>query len=336
MVLHPGAEVVRGRNLLWCATTQLAWDALGQEMQRMGGRGPDLRLGAPARPDLVAAMNRHEFPHGDLDPESYVVESGLVGGGLVPRFLDRVRALVPEFPLDLSGLDPEGVAALAYLRKDLPFAQPFLVHERPMAFDEGKLRTAAFGVEPEGIGAAQTKMLGQLRLHEVRPGSTFDDASPEFALTLAPRETGDRIVLGRIPPPASLDAGWRTVAAMLARDETRLDARTELWIPKVDFATTHRFRELEGSPLLDAPPMQPPTELEDVRQRLEFTLSEEGARLVAAVAMASNQCVGAPSPRPRLRSLRFDRPFLLALVRDGATKPYFLSWFGNDELFVRR
>jgi hypothetical protein len=336
VVLHPGAATVRGRNLLWCATTQRAWDALADEVQRLSGKGPDLRLGPPAGEDLVAAMNRREFPHGDLDAASCVVESGLAGTGVVARFLERVRALGGAFALDLSGVRPDEIVALAYLRKDLPFAQPFLVHEGAMAFDGGASHVAAFGMASDGTGPAQGAMLAQLRLHDARADGDDPDREPdEFALELRPRADGDRIVLGRIAPPSTLVEGWRRMAALLARPETRLDAHTALWIPKIDFAATHRFRELEGALVLDAPPAVPPTKVRDVREVLEFTLSEEGARLVAAVVMATNNTVGI-QPGPRVRRLMFDRPFLLAMVRDGAATPYFLAWFGNDALFVRR
>ena len=41
------------------------------------------------------------------------------------------------------------------------------------------------------------------------------------------------------------------------------------------------------------------------------------------------------SAKPIPRRIHFDRPFLLALVRRGASRPYFVGWLGNDDLFVR-
>lgn len=336
MVLHPGAPVVAGRNVLWCAATQLAWDAFGEAFASNGAPSRDLRLGPPAPPALVAAMNRHDFPHGDLDPTSYVVEAGLVGAGLVARFERRMAALGRSFPLALDRLDPEGIAALVYLFKDLPFEQPFLVHEEPLHFAGSATPLASFGTDHAAQGAAHPRMLRQLRLHD---GDAGPDGSPNtdddvFAVTLMPRTGGDRIVLGHIAPPATLDAGWTTTAALLARPETSIPRETTLKVPKVDFATTHEFSEVVGARLLDAPAVRPPPRIVGFRQRLEFRLSEEGARLVAAVAVASNS-VGISGPMLQ-RRLEFDRPFLLALIRDGATRPYFLAWFGNDRLFVRR
>ena len=79
--------------------------------------------------------------------------------------------------------------------------------------------------------------------------------------------------------------------------------------------------------------MKPPTRIKDFRQLIEFTLSEKGARLVAAVVMATTNACSGPPPHPP--PIIFNHPFLLAMIRKGATQPYFLAWFGNDGLFVR-
>jgi hypothetical protein len=120
------------------------------------------------------------------------------------------------------------------------------------------------------------------------------------------------------------------VSRLLESPGEPLFVGAELVIPKIDFATTTTFSELLGAPLLDFPPG---ARIKDARQRNEFTLSERGARLVSAVVIA-NSC-SAPAPRRTLR-LVFDRPFLLAMRRTGATRPYFLAWFGNDDLFVKQ
>jgi hypothetical protein len=59
-------------------------------------------------------------------------------------------------------------------------------------------------------------------------------------------------------------------------------------------------------------------------QRVDLTLDECGARVessAGAMALSAG------------RAFRFDRPFLLALAREGAERPYLLAWFENDDLF---
>lgn len=185
-----------------------------------------------------------------------------------------------------------------------------------------ELRASDAGVRPLATAGDASKM-AQQALHHAEGAS--------FAVQLLPREDADRIVLRAIESPATLEAGWAAVARLIERPGEPLFAGAELVIPKIDFATTTTFTDLIGAPLLDFPP---PAIIKDARQRNEFTLSETGARLVSA-AVVANSC-SAPAPRRRLR-LVFDRPFLLlAMIRKGATMPYFLAWFGNDDLFVKR
>ena len=243
----------------------------------------------------------------------------------LPQGLARFPGAV--FPLALPTLTPDDVVALAYLRKDLPFGTPFVVHPRPLAFAGGPRRVVAFGLEDGEHGPGAGLLTRQTLLHERPASATGAAAADELALELLPRDEADRIVLGAMPRPATLDEGWRRVAALLELEGRPLSTGTELAIPKVDFAATRRFEELIGARLVDLPPG---AEMREASQRIEFTLSEEGARLVASAAMVAS--CSAPPPR---RHLVFDRPFLLALVRRGASRPYFLAWFGNDELFVR-
>jgi hypothetical protein len=257
-------------------------------------------------------MNRHDVQPGDLDTGAYVVEAGFVGEGLAARFQRRVSAMGQRFPLDLNGLDPEGIAALAFLYKDLPFEQPFLVHESPLRFDGGSTPLAAFGSQHDAKGAEHARMLRQVRLHRSERGlpAGSDDAD---CCRAAPRGGADRIVSVTSPGRPSLASGWATVAGLLARLRPGSLNATTLEVPKVDFAATHRFREVERARLLDAPPITPPTELSSARAAARLRLPRTGPA-VAAVAMASNMAASAP-PAPSYLHLRFDRPFLLALVR---------------------
>ncbi len=322
------------RNLVWCATIQLAWDELvranrtvwGEKTaaDRLGLSNPfdkGMRLGPPAPSEIVAELNHGPFPASDLDETSYVVEAGQVKSGVFEKFQTRLAKMPgASFPLSLPSLDPEDVAALCYLRKDLPFRQPFHVHEEPLAFAGGPSRIVTFGMDPDAEGGEASSMARQAVHHE------DGDA---FAVELLPKAGTDRIVLASIPRPTTLEDGWLATGKLLQRPGEPLFAGAELRIPKIDFATTRTFTELIGAPLLDYPP---PAQIKDARQRNEFTLSEQGARLVSA-AVVANSC-SAPAPRRRLR-LVFDRPFLLAMIQNGATRPYFLCWFENDDLFVK-
>lgn len=322
VLLWSGEPLPRGRNTLWSAGSQLAWDALADQM----GTGGKLTLGAPAPAAVVTGLNQSRFPRGDLDAASCVIEAGFAREA-VGRFQAGLRRMGASLPMPLPALEATDVAAFAYIRKDMPFRQPFHVHAAKLAFAGGSARVFAFGIDPEDKGGGGRAMREQTRLHVPEGAARPDGSAERVAVELVPRDTKDRIVLAAMPAPATLDEGWKLAQGWLALPGAPLDEDVKLVIPKMDFAADRVFDEL-----IPARIGSPPSDwfIRDARQRIEFTLSETGARFVSATSMVSS-C----SAPPRVRSIVFDRPFLLALVREGATRPYFLAWFENDDPFVK-
>ncbi len=323
MLLWSGARLPAGKNVLWSAGAQMAWDMLADQL----GKDGRLDLDPPAPADVVAGLNRGRFPLADLDPDSYVVAAGFAKERVYERFAEGMKRMGASFPLDLPDLAPEDVAALAYIRKDMPFRQPFHVHPTRISFAGGPQRVVAFGLDPEDHGADVSTMRSQTRLHAPPDAATTAGAGVRLALELLPKDANDRIVLAAMPPPATLEAGWALASQWLSIPGTPVTADVKLEIPKVDFAADRDFDEIAGAHLSRWPP---DAKVKEAKQRIEFTLSEKGARFVSATVM-----VASCSAPPRIRRISFDQPFLLALMRKGASRPYFLAWFENDDLFVK-
>jgi hypothetical protein len=91
----------------------------------------------------------------------------------------------------------------------------------------------------------------------------------------------------------------------------------ELVVPRIRLSAERRFTELTDAPIAGGP-----RRLRDAFQSTEFTLTERGASVKSEAMFAL-----AMVPR-----IRFDRPFLLALLRTGAKRPYLLLWVENDEV----
>src|SRR5262245_54857848 len=322
VVLVAKAPLPAGKNLLWSAGMHLAWDALA-DAAGVEGR---LRLGPPAPPSLVDEMNGRPFPHGDLDEASYVVSAGFAEQGVIDRFRREIARKFPgdAFPMTFPALVPGDAAAFAYVKKDLPFRTPFHVRTERLSLAGGAKRVIAFGLDPDAVGVAA--IAAQAVFHGPPEGAP--KATPaEFLVELLPRDDADRIVLASIPRPDSLAAGWERAAALRALPGAPLSGAVDLAIPKIDFAAEHAFRELYDAEILDLPHRP---YVKDARERIEFTLSELGARFLSASSFTMG-CSSRLTPQ----HIRFETPFLLALVRRDATHPYFLAWFENDDLFVK-
>lgn len=302
VVASDRAPVPEGKNVLWCASFQLAWDAL-----RDFAGGAPIALGPTAPADEVAALNEDTFPPGDLDPATFVAMAGV---GIAERFQDTAKARFGDAVADLDFLVlfPGDAAAFAFLVKDLPFEHPFEEHGG-LPFAGGKT-VRAFGMTRSSGNQA---ILGQVRVHLAEAANPH--TRPErFVLELSVRGGRDRLLLARIDPAATLRGTWELARAAASGPGEPAEPHTVLAVPKLDFDVAHRFAELEGAS----------GALAAAFQRTRFRLDETGARL-------ESHAYAQKSIDPYFL---FDRPFLVALVQKGATRPYFLLWIANDELLM--
>jgi hypothetical protein len=305
------APIADGKNVLWCAAFQLAWDAYRRDV--LGGA--PLSLEPPARADAVAALNAAPFPPGDLDPGAFVAMAGR-GPESFERFRAAAKARFGDAASNLvedPAVGPGLAAAFAFLHKDLPFEHRFA--------DYGTLRFAggravrAFGTRSDPAHPNRRAILGQVRLHasDATPGT--HGRPDQFILELAVRGGRDRLLLARVDPAPTLRETWDMVRQRAAGTGEAVGEDIALAIPKLDFDVAHRFAEL-----------QVPGQFE-CYQRTRLRLDETGARLDAYAYAAKRKS-------PADAEFLFDRPFLVALLQKGASRPYLLLWIGNDELLM--
>lgn len=141
---HMECEITPGKNVLWCATFQIAWNEL---YGRLGG--PIRWNGAPTMVDI---LNKRAVMWRDLDKTSYVAAAGKMTGGSddvrqkITQELDRKfkDAASPEL-LSLLNTVPPGVWVMyAYMFKELPFEWAFGRMPRRLSF--GGREVENFGI----------------------------------------------------------------------------------------------------------------------------------------------------------------------------------------------
>ncbi len=321
---HTEARLEPGRSVLWCATSQMVWD----EMARVCGvEALDVR---GARDEVgVRAMSLHPFPRDALDPATYVVAGGTAATGVADRFLEALRTTFGGAPVGVSvpSLAPLDAAAFSYLLKDMKFAIPFAKSSDPLTFgaspSHGCARVRSFGGESWQRGEGP---LDQVRLHwqdhPLQPG--------RFVLELLPKSK-DRIVLARVDAGETLERTWGEVAGRIAGDGSPLPEFDRFAIPEVQIERIDaRFDDLCGR--ISRRGVGEDWKLTAFWQWIQFRLDETGARLES---ISGGQIIMGSGPPPERPSYVFDRPFLVALIEKGATRPYFLLWVGNADLLVK-
>jgi len=299
VVATPASVFDRRKNVLWCATFQLAWN----ETRTLVGE--DLHFNP--EPPIVSELNTSTFSTNDLDAASYVALAGFVKDGIFQRIhesLDRKfsGAASPHLIPKENSMRPQDILAYAYLFKNLEFAIPFEDLEKPLVF--GGLELPTFGMGTPKSGREQ--MASQVLILD------YKDAD-DFVIELKTKSTTDHLVLAKIRPK-------ETLATTIENAESRTRSAQpqpclpvdELVIPKFNFDITRNYTEIEGAKLVQ--------------------IDEKGVRLKSE----SHISIGCAQAPRAVHVMVFDKPFLVLLKRTNAKSPYFAMWVANPELFLER
>ena len=311
---HMDCPMQEGKNVLYCATFQLAWD----EMKALAGG--NVKLDKPW--DMADRLNSGGPSKTDLPAGSYVAMAGFGKDGIV----DKIQAELEK--TFRQGKDPclESAKhdliflAYAFLARDLPFKHPFGPLKKPLSFGVGKEPVQAFGFDAQALSEkAEADLFRQVQVY-----GYADAKDAEYVVTLQPAQEGEEILLAHVAPRKTL---LETVQAALAirkasKGET-IDWEGSLKVPLLDFDIRHDFQDLVGKitniPGLRASP------IDAAFQSVRLKLDEKGAVLHSRAEIV----VLADAP-----NLDFSSAFLLLLRRKDSAQPYLALWVDNAEVLV--
>lgn len=320
--------LVSGRNTVWCATFQMAWDDLRKALE-------DKPVLLEGDPPLAAALNRESFDRTSLSSDSYVARGGWESEGIVDQILQEMAARFPNSQPQLLNPrpSPNAVVLYSYLLKVLPFAEHFERLSEPLLFHAGDSTTqvAAFGLT-EQPSEDIDKMAISLQV------TVLDYSGPdEFILKLDTSE--DAIVLAKIPEPDTLGESLASVRrriedSPLTADERTFKMKETLAIPVLTLNVDRQYEELLQRTFEN--PSASMYYVDRAAQIIRFHLDERGAHLESEAEIIGENGHGAPAAPPEPRHFVFDRPFLIYLEERGAPSPYFAAWIGDAELMELR
>lgn len=308
-------ELAANKNVIWCATMQLAWDAL---CQRAGER-----IHLTGDPEMVSILNAAAPACEDLDPSCFVAVAGAfnartiqeIEGELSEKFGETES---PQFPF--IGLEPTGTGWLAYsyLAKTLPFESAFKCLEEPLDF--AGMQVKAFGIS-QYLKAQkdEAKAAQQVIIHDYLDND-------DFVIELKTTSDLDRLILAKVVPSATLAETVNMVADRISRDGATIDLMqgSDLSIPILDFHVVREYSELCGRTIVSRNATVNGSTISLATQDIRFRLDERGALIKSRALMAA----------PVGQTLVFDKPFLLMIAAAGSDQPYLAIWIANPELLI--
>ena len=298
------------KNLLWCATMQMAWDRAGQ------GIGTPILLEPPSK--LADALNRQPFDPRWLDAKATFVTGGVVDAGVLKEIDAGARALSKEGSKLLKQLAP-GLASgdlvfFAMLHKELSFEHPF---GRLGKFPLGGHQVPCFGFTPDQ--SDRLALLQQVKVHSYH-------SKDDFVIELLTNDSAEQLVLARVPAPhTTLEKASAGVLGQLQTEPPAATGNDLLMVPHIVADELARFAELEGRRVKNRQDLI----LRQALQSVTFNMDEAGVKLSSEAAISFG-CSKPAHMDPRLLILK--PPFLLLMKRRDAPQPYFVAWFGNADL----
>ncbi len=304
---HLEQRILRGQNILWCNTFQLAWNKLKDRI------GKEIKL--KNAPQIVSILNRNTVSKDDLDEDSFVAMAGFVRDGIISQIRlalkGKYQGQAPKvFLEEEKALSRDDLIVFAYLFKQLPFQWTFKRFKSPMSFRKGKVASFGFyqfqykDYSPQTVKAAR-----QVLIQDYKNDNNF-------ILELKVQSKKDRLILAKVPASSTLLETVRLIKLRLKHSHrVRLHRKDTLQVPVLDFDIRRDYSEL-------------PKPFVIAQQQIRFRLNEKGAVLKSRVKMRMKSAGYVP------RNLIFNKPFLILLIQKKAQNPYFALWVDNSKLLV--
>jgi len=303
-------------SYLWCSTFQLAWNELDSYL------GGPVQVAGPGAEglSLLAALQASSAGSGDLDEASFVAKAGQ-GNEILKVIRDELQtkfqgaaspSLLPQT------LPKDGILAYAYLFKNLSFEQPLLKREVQLVFGTANVR--AFGLWPDARSQDRQAQASQIDI------LTYD--SPDrWCVELQTKSQDDRLLIARLEPGRTLqDTVDAAIAMSTGVTSKRMERNDRLVIPMMNFDVTRSYDELVGFSLAGS---NRGGNISSAIQNIRLRLDEKGAILKSEAVIG---VTSAPMDENRPREMVCDGPFLMLMMREGKTLPYFAMCVANPEI----
>ncbi len=321
------APLPKGKNVIWCASFQLAWDHLAQDVIKAPIELKDAV-------ELSRQFNAATMPVGELPKDSYYAVAGKADKELADtirrevaqRFSGRqVQSDLPE--------DPTSFLAFALLKANVKFAHPYFDSKMGIDFKDsngGVAHVSGFGLLQDGSAQTNETLAAQVDVLYRKTEQNGYRPATEFAIDLDRTSQPSQIILAKVAPQATLGQTVQYVQDCIRnqkdKGDLKLDPDGTLAVPNMNLRIGHHFAEIEGRFLTN--PGWREWFVGRALEIVEFRLDKSGADLAAESTIMLQK--GSISDQ-----YIFDGPFLVLMQRRGSTRPFLAIWVDNAELLAQ-
>lgn len=314
VALHLEEPVPTDTCVVWTAAFQSAWDRMADLLDMPAG----IDVGPPADPLALRTLNAGRVPPGVIPARDLQV---VAGRSTQTTWAEVDKASDFGVPAGVRRLDSQHFVTFARLRSSMRYAVPFAVHPEPLQFGPSQTEVRSYGLPKDASGADADRMREQVELH-VPDGTRNEDLARRVVVVLKARD-GERVVISGRPPQETLAATWLDAKRILeSTTAVEFSVVDELAIPRVSIRTGRSYDELAPAPIPSIG-----GRLVLARQDVSLTVDERGADVDAEALLVGYLSM------PRV--VRYEGPFLIALLASGSRAPYVVAWIGSDDALTQ-
>jgi hypothetical protein len=309
-------EIKNERNIIYCATFQLAWNSL---------RNDFLKEDVKVKPDspTVEFLNQLASEKQNLSENEYVAKAGLTKDGIAERINKDLKTKFPDQSEQINpeGLMPNDIITYGFLFKNLKFKNKFEALDNPLNFGMNMtVPVNSFGI----VNLRSSKVTKQVSIHDYMSDN-------DFIIKIKPESDEDEIVLARIAPSRNLEETCKDIQMRIKKGKVEsIDEYDTLMVPKIKFNIMHTLTDLQNREIANRGFEK--YRITKALQTIMFKIDEKGAILKSRAVVEA--AAAAPPKQPK--HLIFNKPFFIYLNKKSSERPYFAMWVGNAELLEKR
>jgi hypothetical protein len=323
------SPIPEGKSAIWCASFQLAWNRLKDDVTK----GPVQITNAQP---IADRLNRADQSEDDLDDGTVYAAAGLAKDGIVEHIQTEMARKFPNVPRPELDVPPTAAVAYAYLAASATYDYPFFENDEPFTFrDSAGKQTAvgSFGVRKKDDYAYHRLRRQVQVLYCPRTEIMAEQEVSEFIIDPCKTSQPNQIVFARVDRKPTLAETLayvqEKVAAQVAAQSymSQLNPRDTLIVPNMAWKITHRFKELEGKDKEFLNPALRGLYLDAAIQTIQVRLDRNGAELASEAKVFV---------KPGASYFHVNRPFLVYVKKRAGKHPFFVAWVENAELLERK
>ena len=327
------AKITTGENLIYCATVQMAWNKLYNDIVKD-------TIEISENIEYVGKMNSFLSMQHPISDSDCVVMAGKGRDNIIEKINYELKRKFNISNMLNIKLGDDDLFVYAYLFKSLAFKHVFEKSNMYFEFEKNKktlVKTFGFDVskstnsklledqieliyysEPDRQWKKDPRaMLEKLKLN--------DHCS--FIIKLKTKSINDEIIVSTIVPLDSLKTTYAKIEKIILEEKAIKDKKRTLffsrfYMPIINFDIIHDYKEIRDRTFFKQ--NKEKIFIKNFVQNIKFIINEKGVILESGAFIRGCSLL-----------LDVDGPFIIYIKERRSNFPYFMAYIANDELLVK-